>query len=400
MSLPSYPRLLAAVFAISMVCLSGVPAQENAPPPPTKQKDPGARLPRGFPGGFGGVTAAEAQKARILLEQGMAFEQQHKLSRALKRYKRLAKRYPRSASAPEAYYRSAQIFLAQGKITRAFESLDIVVRAYPNYGKFNELISEEYRIAYDLVKGRGVRSVPLLPKFSNRDRGIEYFERLIFNAPYSDYAPLALMNIAEQYARTNRADLAIDALDRLITNYPGSIVASDGYLRLAQIHEKLVDGPLYDQGATQESIGNYEDFLILFPTDTKVGSAEQGLERMRDMLAQSRLRIADFYYFKRARYQAAKVFYNEAITTAPNSRSAQLARERLAQVEADEARAEAKRIAAAEKPQKRGMFSFLRRSGRPQALEAPGAVPAPPVTGSSPATPPATPPVKPESKQE
>jgi hypothetical protein len=71
---------------------------------------------------------------------------------------------------------------------------------------------------------------------------------------------------------------------------------------------------------------------------------------MKEMLAQSRIKIADFYYYKRARYQAARVFYNEAITAAPTSQAAQTARERLAKLEVDEARAEAQRAAQAEKP--------------------------------------------------
>jgi hypothetical protein len=75
---------------------------------------------------------------------------------------------------------------------------------------------------------------------------------------------------------------------------------------------------------------------------------------MNDMLAQSRLKIADFYYFKRARYQAARVFYNEAITIAPTSESARIARERIARVDVDEAKWEA--TLAAEAQRERGKF--------------------------------------------
>jgi hypothetical protein len=80
------------------------------------------------------------------------------------------------------------------------------------------------------------------------------------------------------------------------------------------------------------------------------------------MLARSRLKIADFYYLKRSRYQAARVFYNEAITIAPNSESAQQARERIAQLEVDEARYEASILAQAEKP-RRGFLGFLGGGG-------------------------------------
>jgi outer membrane protein assembly factor BamD len=378
--------LLALLALVSFVAIS-LPAQEEPLPEPPKAKP---QVRRGLPGGFGGLKPAEAKAAQEELEKGKAYEQAGKDSAAIHAYKRVYKKYPRSTSAPEAYYRSAQIFLKQNKLSNAFEAIDVIVRAYPNYGHFNELISEEYKIAYDVLNGKRMKTLGFLPSFSNRDRGLGYFERLVLNAPYSDYAPLALMNVAEAYGRMNETDAAIDALDRLITNYPSSIVASDGYLRLAQIHEKLVDGPLYDQGSTQESIENYEDFLILFPSDPKVGDAEKGLARMKEMLAESRLKIGDFYYKKRARYTAAKVFYNEAITAAPNSAAAQDARKKIAEVEVAEAEADANRAAEAARPARRRFFGIFGAPKEPQAPTPPGVVvPSEPPPAETPPSPPA-----------
>ncbi|MGH8019655.1 MAG: tetratricopeptide repeat protein, partial [Opitutaceae bacterium] len=331
---------------------------------PTKREMPG----RGIKGaGFAGLKPEEAQEAAELLAKGQRLEEEGELRAAAGMYKRVYKRFPRSASAPEAYYRTAQIELKRNRPLQAFEAIDAIVRAYPSYGKFNELIAEEYRIAYELINGRRLRMMwGLLPGFANEDRGIYFMERLIFNAPYSDYAPLALMNIAEAHARGQRTEAALDALDRLITNYPNSILAPDGYLRMAEVHEQTVDGPLYDQSATKESINYYEDFLILFPRHSEVAQAENGLARMKEMLASSRFKIADFYYHKRANYDAARVFYNEAITIAPNSESARLARERIAQVDVDEAQYEALLAARAEEEPGKflGIFGGARRTGR------------------------------------
>ena len=41
---------------------------------------------------------------------------------------------------------------------------------------------------------------------------------------------------------------------------------------------------------------------------------------MKEILAQSKFKMAEFYYKKRKNYPAARVFYNEAITVAPNPR--------------------------------------------------------------------------------
>jgi len=322
---------------------------------------------------FRGLAPAEAQEAQKRFARGRELENAGKYKSALKAYKGVFKEYPRSSVAPEAYHRTAIVQVRLGNLPRAFEALDVILRAYPNYGHFNQLVSEQYRIAYEMIKGHRNKMFGVLPGFSNRDRGIEYFERLIINAPYSDYAPLSLMNIAEQHNFSERPEYAIDALDRLITNYPNSVVTSDAYLRLAQVHEKLVDGPLYDQSSTKKSLDAYEDFQILFPRAPNVGDAEAGEARMKEMLAQSRLKIADFYFFKRSRYQAARVFYNEAITIAPTSQSATLARERLARLEVDEAEIAAQIAADTERTAKKGRFFGLFQGDAEAADEAPGA---------------------------
>ena len=314
-------------------------------------------------GAFRGLTPEDATIAQALLDKGAALEARGKARSALGVYKRVFKKYPRSQAAPEAYYRTAKIQLQEGRPEKAFEAFDAIVRAYPEYGHFNELISAEYQIAYDLVKGRVHRKfLGVFNLGANRERGIAFFERLVFNAPYSDYAPLSLMNIAEANLDMSELDLAIYTLDRLITNYPSSIVTPDAYLRMAQVQEKLVDGPLYDMEATQLSINNYEDYLILYPKETRVADAEQGLARMKQMMAESRVKMADFYYYKRERYQAAKVFYNEAITIAPNSEIAQNAREKLARLEVDEAAAQARFAANAGRAQRNGFLGFFKKA--------------------------------------
>lgn len=369
-----HPRFVKSAFTglIVAVVLAGaassLQAQQGAEPKSEPRLHENEKLERGRGkvfgrGDFRGLTPEDAKIANDLLEKGAALEAKGKAGSALGVYKRIYKKYPRSKAAPEAYYRTAKIQVQEGRTEKAFEAYDAIVRAYPEYGHFNELISAEYQIAYDLVKGRiHHKFLGVINMGANREHGIGYFERLVFNAPYSDYAPLSLMNIAETNLDMGELDNAIYALDRLITNYPSSIVTPDAYLRMAQVQEKLVDGPLYDQGATQLSIDNYEDYLILFPKETRVADAEQGLARMKQMLAESRIKCADFYYYKRGRYEAAKVFYNEAITIAPNSEVAQDAREKLARLEVDEAAAQAKLAALAGRPQRNGFLGFFKKA--------------------------------------
>jgi outer membrane protein assembly factor BamD len=157
---------------------------------------------------------------------------------------------------------------------------------------------------------------------------------VVQDAPYHDYAPLALMAAARTMQYLGDTEEAIDTLDQLINSYPQSALAPDAYLRLARAHAELVEGPAYDQAETKQAITYDEDFMILFPNDPKIGEAAQGLDRMKNMLAESKMQIGDFYFYKRDNYPAARVFYNEAITSYPNSEVAKRARLRLNEVEA------------------------------------------------------------------
>src|SRR4029077_1547115 len=101
----------------------------------------------------------------------------------------------------------------------------------------------------------------------------------------------------------------------------------------AQAHATLVDGPYYDQASTKESITYFTDFMLLFPGDAGVSAAEKGLDGMKTMLAESKMKIGDFYFYRRNNFTAARVFYNEAITAYPESEIAKSAKLRLAEVE-------------------------------------------------------------------
>jgi outer membrane protein assembly factor BamD len=171
------------------------------------------------------------------------------------------------------------------------------------------------------------------------------------------------MNIARGHQRLGNTEDAIDALDRMINNYSQSLLAPDAYLKLAQTHSSLVDGPYYDQGSTKESITYFTDFMLLFPSDSGVPAAEKGLDSMKTMLAESKMKIADFYFFKRSNFKAARVFYNEAITAYPESAIANRAKARLTEVEAKAAQqapaADAPATTTGEQPKKKKRFLFF-----------------------------------------
>ncbi len=285
-------------------------------------------------GVISGLTGEEGRNALALMNKARAAEDKHHYWSALGTYKKVTKRYPNSAYSPEALYRTGYIRLARRQYTKAFQAFQAIVIRYPNTSKFNQVIGEQYRIASAVLDGARGRGFLGLPGFKHRESSIMLFEQLLVSAPYSEYAPLALMSIAKAHQMFGNAEDAIDALDRMINTYPKSLLTPDAYLRLAQAHASLVEGSGYDQTSTKESITYFEDFVILYPGDPNIATAEKGLADMKQVLAESKIRIADFYFKHRKNYKAARVFYNEAITDYPDSTVATRARTQLVKVDA------------------------------------------------------------------
>lgn len=273
-------------------------------------------------------TTEELAEADRLYGRALDLIDEGRSKSALNALKRVLRDYSNTPFAADALFLSGEIEMERGDLKEAFKHFQKIANRYPGYERFDAVIANQFEIAT-----RFMNADSGLFSGGNKDTAIEYFEVVIKNSPYSDYAPLALMNVALISQEKGDAEMAIDALDRLITLYPQSLLTPDAYFAMAQIFASLIQGPQYDQGSTLEAINYYQDFLILFPRSQYVEEAEEGLRRVSEIYAQSKLLIAEFYYVNRHNEEAAKVFYNETITVAPQTEAADIARQRLERME-------------------------------------------------------------------
>ena len=277
--------------------------------------------------------ATQTAEARPVYEDALTAQQKGQIRRALRKYKRVYEKYPASAFSAQALYNSGTLHFERKNWKKAFSAFQTILIFHPDFPQFNELIRFQFRIALAQAEGDNIRFLFLIP-YRALNRSVQYFEIVINNAPYSEMAPLALMNVALIHQYKGQTANAIEAFDRLINNYPKSVLSDDAYLSLAETFATLVQGPHYDQGATREAISYFEDFLILYSNNEDVARAEEGLAEMEDVYARSKLVIGEYYLRYRGWFQAAEIFFNEAITIAPESEAADDARAFIARMEA------------------------------------------------------------------
>ncbi|MBR6389167.1 MAG: tetratricopeptide repeat protein [Opitutales bacterium] len=278
------------------------------------------------------VSSAEAKNALEAMNKAAAAQDDGDFSEAIEYYKIVVRQYPLSIFTPDAYLQLAILYKNDGQFEEAHRCLEVIVKNYPSFEKYKEVIAEEYDLANTIQKGARPYMWGIIPWFKDFKLGIKIYESVVKNAPYSDYAPLALMNIALIANEIDKPEVAIDALDRIINTYPESPLTPDAYLEMAKTYRGMSEGADYDQASVVKAMDFYQDFLILFPQNAAIANAEAGFDLMQDIHARSRLVMGDFYYYYRNNNKAASIFYNQTITIAPKSPAALEAQEGLKKI--------------------------------------------------------------------
>ena len=265
---------------------------------------------------------------------------------------------------PEALFRAAIIRENRGDWQKAFKHLKLIAEAYTDYN-FERVAESLMRIAERLAKEKLPRKWGVIPRFRSGNQDRMRLDQIAGLARGPKFAPRALMALAEIAAKDNKDDEAIDALERLVNLYPENYLCEEAYFLLAKIYESRVSGPAYDQGSTLKALNFFEDYIILYSkspprskheegeayqsrlTEAKERrtQAELGRKKMRETLAASKVEVGRFVekygqYFmvrwKELGNGPALQFYNEAITTAPESEAARVAEKKVAKLRASD----------------------------------------------------------------
>ncbi len=254
---------------------------------------------------------------------------------ALSQYNQVIADFPGSVFAPEALFQESLIYIERHQFEKAYDTLDRIVKRYPDYPNFNGIIRQQFRVG-DLMSTERPYLLGWIPFFKDPTMAVTFYEGVAKNAPATEYAPMALMKIALLDMQMSglldngeNAAKAIDALKQLINDYPQSMLASNAYLELSDIYAKLVIGPAYDQFSTRQSIRYLEDYLYYYKDSPDAPTAEKKRNDLLDTYSRSQVLLGDFYYYYRNSNRAALIFYNQAVTLAPTSPAATVARAQI-----------------------------------------------------------------------
>ncbi|MDR2779271.1 MAG: outer membrane protein assembly factor BamD [Puniceicoccales bacterium] len=276
----------------------------------------------------------EPSEALQLMNDAREFQEDGHISIALTGYKNVCKKFPNTIFAPEAYHQIGKIKMSKKQFNDAFKAFTIITKKYPEYPHFNDVLHEKFEIARLLKSGERPKYFGLIPGFKDYQSSINFYKKIIADAPFSEIAPLALIHIGNFAISKDHPLDAIAAFEQLIDEFPYSEYTPEAYLKLADIYAKMTKSPFYDQGATKLAINYYEDFLTLYPNHEDAARARATYDLMKTRLAESKLFIGDFYFNAKNNGKAAIIMYNKMIHFLPDSEIAHSARKKIEYIRA------------------------------------------------------------------
>lgn len=236
---------------------------------------------------------------------------------------------PGSGLLVEAYLLKADAIAAQGDYYRSLEDYELIIGLYPGTEQYRTAIEREYDIAKLFVgglkrKGRwfGTRI------FDADDTGVELLIRVQERLPGSALGEKASIDIGDYYFDKGVMDMASEAYDLFLLNYPNSRQREWATLRLIQASLARYKGPEFDPSGLTDAAQRLREYIRDYPAAAEKIGAEALMVRINESLAKKKLVTAQWYE-ERGLERGAITMYRNVVTDYPGSAAAIEALEEL-----------------------------------------------------------------------
>jgi outer membrane protein assembly factor BamD len=148
------------------------------------------------------------------------------------------------------------------------------------------------------------------------DDAIELFQSIIDNYPYSEYAVLAELRIADAYFDDEKYEEALAYYRDFADLHPQHEMVPYTIYRAALCHERRMRSPDRDQTPTRDALVFLDRLLAHYPYSEYAGEAEVLWRSLRTQLADHVKRIGDFY-LARDEWESAAERYRTLLNEYP-----------------------------------------------------------------------------------
>ncbi|MCH2172158.1 outer membrane protein assembly factor BamD [Myxococcota bacterium] len=155
----------------------------------------------------------------------------------------------------------------------------------------------------------------VIPRVNYSD-AIETFQTIIDNYPYSDYAVLSELRIADAYFDQDKYEEALSYYRDFGDLHPQNEKVPYTLYRAALCHERRMKSPNRDQTATRDALVYLDRLIYSYPHSEYTLKAEELWRALRLQLGEQIMGIADFY-LGREEFESAAARYRSLLNEYP-----------------------------------------------------------------------------------
>lgn len=232
--------------------------------------------------------ASQLRQAQLAFARGDA-------ARAHNLVKGWLDRYPADPLRAHALLLKGDSLMAQQDEYKALYDYEELVRLYPGSDVFVTALQREYQIATAYANGLRRKFFGTFRWLNADEEAQELLIRIQERLPGSELAEQAGMELADFYFRKRDLQLAADAYDLFVQNYPKSRQVEKARLRLIYSLCAAYKGPLYDARGLFEASARLRELQALDPITAQRVGADALLVRIYESEASKLLSEGGWY---------------------------------------------------------------------------------------------------------
>lgn len=253
--------------------------------------------------------SSQEGRASALFSQAQQQEQAGNHRKARDSYKSIVNSYPRTEIAGEAQFRYARLREHDDK-KKAFDDYKKLITNYRNTPHFNEAIQRQFAIAESLQasKRKGFLGIGAAVQPSKL---IEMYQYISEAAPYTEYAPRALLNAGLIHKSQGEDVEAVSKLQSVVDSYADTPFASDAQYEIYQIRgikAENSNSPNRDRAQVEAGL----DFVSQNPNDARAQEIQSNLQEIEARAVEKDFTTGQ-YYEKTGNPKSAKVYYKRVL---------------------------------------------------------------------------------------
>ena len=268
-------------------------------------------------------------------EAGTQYYDDEDYAGAVDEFDKLIRHYPNSRWAAEGQFYKGLCYEKMGDVGKAAEAFKILIDRYPYSDRLNDAVEHEYELAEAMLDGKKTRflGMEIIPA---EDTASDLFRHIVRSAPYGPYGALAQYRVGDSELAQGNFDEAEKAYQLVIDNYPASEYTPKAKFKIAQVSYKSAIEEEYHHPQTDAALDRFEGFKRAYPDSYLQFEADEAIQALREKKAKDLYQIA-FFYQERKKWQSAKLYFRDVLRSFGDTEMAQLAKERLEEIETIEA---------------------------------------------------------------